>query len=260
VTPILSHARELARRGKSFEVHYAAHTPQTSRGFPQRRLEQKRRGEAGREHPFLILDRKVKNEYIIDMARPREFDVEKALDQAMRTFWEHGYQGTSMSDLMKASHVQKQSLYCAFGDKHSLFVKCLELYRNQVVSQVKAIVEKTASPFAAVEKVMRYAIEPAAAKKAPQGCLAANTALELGFKDPEAAMQVKRMLQGLERILEGVIKKGQINGEISTRFDSELIAKSLVNTLNGIRVLERTGASARQMRMIVDMALDAIKS
>jgi TetR/AcrR family transcriptional regulator, transcriptional repressor for nem operon len=162
------------------------------------------------------------------MARPREFDLEKALDQAMRTFWEHGYQGTSMSDLMKASHVQKQSLYCAFGDKHSLFVKCLELYRNQVVSQVKAIVEKTA--------------------------------LELGLKDPEAAMEVRRMLQGLERVLEGVIKKGQTNGEISTRFDSELIAKNLVNTLNGIRVLERTGASARQLRMIVDMALDAIKS
>src|SRR5260370_7411094 len=98
-----------------------------------------------------------------------------------------------MSDLMKASHVQKQSLYCAFGDKHSLFVKCLELYRNQVVSQVKAIVEETASPFAAVEKVMRYAIEPAAANKAPQRCLPPNTALELRFNNPEAAMQVKSM-------------------------------------------------------------------
>src|SRR5260370_20355204 len=164
----------------------------------------------------------------MDTARPREFDGEKPLDQAMRALWEHGYQGTSVSDLMKASNVQKQSLYNAFGDKHSLFVKCLELYRKQVVSQAQAIVDKAASPFAAVERVMRYAIEPAAAKKSPKGCLAANTALELGLKDPAATTEVKRMLRGIERILEGVIKKGQKNGEISTRLASEWIAQNLV--------------------------------
>ena len=72
-----------------------------------------------------------------------------------------------------------------------------------------------------------------------------------------AVTEENRAIFGVDRIL---ARDSQINGEISTRFDSELIAKNLVNTLNGIRVLERTGASARQMRMIVDMALDAIKS
>ena len=82
------------------------------------------------------------------MARPREFEVDKALIQAMRVFWQHGYQGTSVGDLMKAAGVQKQSLYCAFGDKHSLFVKSIELYKNQVLSQVKAIIDETNSPLA----------------------------------------------------------------------------------------------------------------
>src|SRR5258708_28024754 len=116
---------------------------------------------------FFVIDCTVYNCYCAAMARPREFDIDQALDQAMRVFWEHGYQGTSVGDLMKAAEVQKQSLYCAFGDKHSLFVKSLELYKNQVLAQVKTIVSKTDSPLAAVEKVMRYAIQPAATKNCP---------------------------------------------------------------------------------------------
>ena len=194
------------------------------------------------------------------MARPREFDVDNALDQAMRTFWQHGYQGTSVGVLMKAAAVQKQSLYCAFGDKHSLFLKSIELYTKQVLAQVKAIIHETDSPLAAIDRVMRFAIMPAKAKNCPEGCLAANTALELGLRDPEAAKEVKKMFQGFERILSETIKKGQGKGEITSRFESGLIAHNLLNTLNGIRVLEKTGPSAQQMNSIVDMALAAIKA
>jgi TetR/AcrR family transcriptional repressor of nem operon len=177
----------------------------------------------------------------------------------MRAFWQHGYQGTSVGELMKATGVQKQSLYGAFGDKHSLFVKSVQLYKNQVLSQVKAIIHETSSPLAAVDRVMRFAIMPAKAKNCPEGCLAANTALELGLTDPEAAREVKKMFRGLEEILGEAIKRGQEIGKITTRFESGVIAQSLLNTLNGIRVLEKTGASVKEMNVIVDMALAAIK-
>ena len=110
---------------------------------------------------------------------------------------------------MKAAGVQKQSLYCAFGDKHSLFVKSVELYKNQVLSQVKAIIDETNSPLAALDRVMRFAIMPTKARNCPEGCLAANTALELGLTDPEAAGEVKKMFRGLEEIFGKAIKKGQ---------------------------------------------------
>jgi TetR/AcrR family transcriptional regulator, transcriptional repressor for nem operon len=160
---------------------------------------------------------------------------------------------------MKAAGVQKQSLYCAFGDKHSLFVKSVELYKNQVLSQVKAIIDETNSPLAALDRVMRFAIVPTKARNCPEGCLAANTALELGLTDPEAAGEVKKMFRGLEEIFGKAIKKGQKSGEITTRFESGVIAQSLVNTLNGIRVLEKTGVSVKEMNVIVDMAMASIK-
>ena len=67
------------------------------------------------------------------------------------------------------------------------------------------------------------------------------------------------MFRGLEEILGKAIKKGQENGEITTRFESGVIAQSLVNTLNGIRVLEKTGVSVKEMNVIVDMAMASIK-
>jgi TetR/AcrR family transcriptional regulator, transcriptional repressor for nem operon len=203
----------------------------------------------------------VKNCYGVPvMARPREFDAEMALSQTMRVFWEQGYRASTFADLVKAADVQKQSLYCAFGDKRSLFLKSLELYRNQVLSQIRDQLSEADSPLEGIAGVMRYASQPPGPKARPSGCLMANTALELGVNDPDVAAEVKRLFRGMERLLTGAVKKGQERGEITTRFDSAAIGQSLANTINGFRILENTGASRQQLRTVADMALAVIKT
>src|SRR5215471_3117953 len=113
------------------------------------------------------------------MARPREFDADKALSQTMRVFWEQGYRASTFADLMKAADVQKQSLYGAFGNKRSLFLKSLEFYRNQVLSELQTLLREADSPFAGIARVMQYASQPAGARNSPPDCLMANTALKL---------------------------------------------------------------------------------
>ena len=64
------------------------------------------------------------------MGRPRAFDMDQALDQALHVFWEKGYAGTSITDLTEAMGINPPSLYAAFGNKEKLFKKALDRYED----------------------------------------------------------------------------------------------------------------------------------
>ena len=193
------------------------------------------------------------------MPRPREFATDEALDRAMRVFWEHGYHATSVQDLMKAAGVQKQSLYCAFGDKRSLFLKCLNLYTKQTLLETQKMLHDANSPFDGIARVMRFVSQPSDSMNRPPGCLMANTALELGLGDPGVADEIRRMFRAVEKMLAAAVRKAQAQGEISKKLDCVAVGQSLVNTISGIRILEKTGASKQQVRTVVDTALAAIQ-
>lgn len=193
------------------------------------------------------------------MARPREFDTDKALRSAMRVFWEQGYHATSIQDLMKATGVQKQSLYGAFGDKRSLFLKCLSLYTKQTLSEVHKMLKEGDSALEGIERVLRFASQSTDSKECPPGCLMANTALELGLDDPGVAEEVRIMFREFEKMLGAAVRKAQAQGEVGKNLDSAAIGQNLANTINGIRILEKTGASKQQVQAVVETALVVIR-
>ena len=177
----------------------------------------------------------------------------------MRVFWERGYHATSVQDLMKAAGIQKQSLYCAFGDKRSLFLKCLNLYTKQTLLEIQRMLNETDSALGGIERVMRFATQAPNSKNCPPGCLMANTALELGLDDPGVAEKIRRMFRAIEKMLAAAVRRAQAQGEISKNLDCVAIGQGLANTISGIRILEKTGASKRQVRTVVETALAAIQ-
>jgi AcrR family transcriptional regulator len=177
----------------------------------------------------------------------------------MRVFWEHGYHATSVQDLMKAAGVQKQSLYCAFGDKRSLFLKCLNVYTKQTLFEIQRMLNEADSALEGIERVMRFASQAPESKNCPPGCLMANTALELGLNDPSVAEEIRRMFRSIEKMLAAAVRKAQVQGEISKNLNCGAIGQGLANTISGIRVLEKTGASKQQVRTVVETALAAIQ-
>ena len=62
------------------------------------------------------------------LARPREFDEGAVLEAAMQRFWQTGYSATSTRDLGAVMGLAPASLYNAFGDKRTLFARCLDHY------------------------------------------------------------------------------------------------------------------------------------
>jgi len=177
----------------------------------------------------------------------------------MRVFWARGYQAATFPDLTKAAKVQKQSLYGVFGDKRSLFLKALALYRKQTLSKAEKVLGDAESPLEGIARLVRYAARPSGTKDIPSGCLMANTALELGTSDPDVANELKKTFRAMEELLTAAVQQGQEQGEITTRFESAAIGQSLANTINGLRILQNTGATSQRINTVVEVALAAIK-
>src|ERR1051325_5677143 len=111
--------------------------------------------------------------------RPRNFDTEKALDQALNVFWRKGYEGTSLPDLTKAMGINRPSLYAAFGNKQSLFKKVLHRYTTGPASYIHAALAEPTARLVA-EKLLEGAVENLTNPSHPRGCLAVQAALACG--------------------------------------------------------------------------------
>src|ERR1700704_862236 len=96
------------------------------------------------------------------MARPKEFDQEKALRKAIRLFCQQGFAATSTDELMRVMEVGRQSMYDTFGDKRTLFLKALEMYVTESVHSINMELERPGSALAAVQN----ALVPSAQRKA----------------------------------------------------------------------------------------------
>jgi AcrR family transcriptional regulator len=90
--------------------------------------------------------------------RPREFDVDKALDRALKVFWRRGYEGASLPELTKAMRISRPSLYAAFGNKEALFRKAIDRYLDGPGANVRdALNQSTAR--AVFERALDATIE-----------------------------------------------------------------------------------------------------
>src|SRR4051812_14500837 len=111
--------------------------------------------------------------------RPREFNIERALDAALMLFWRHGYEGTSLAALTDAMGINVPSLYAAFGNKETLFKRALDRYVQRPASYLPtALKQPTARRV--VEKLFSGAISMAMNPRHPDGCLLVHGALATG--------------------------------------------------------------------------------
>ena len=192
------------------------------------------------------------------MARPREFDPREALAKVTRVFWQQGYQATSYADLMKATRLSKQSLYCAFGDKRALFLKALQHYRELTATAFTSLEQGSKSPLALLREVLYFAAFRHEMTGCPSGCLVANTTLELGNRDADILRELKITNDLLLQHLSAILREGQRELQITSAIPHREIARFLVNTINGVRILEKMAAPRREIQSVIDTAIRSI--
>src|SRR5437899_2320898 len=100
----------------------------------------------------------VHKELAMPVGRPRAFDIDKALDRALKVFWRKGYEGASLPDLTRAMGINRPSLYAAFGNKEALFRKAIDRYVEGPASHVREAIHEPKAR-AVVERLLRGSID-----------------------------------------------------------------------------------------------------
>lgn len=192
------------------------------------------------------------------LARPREFDREDVVEKALGVFWRHGYQATSVRELVDATGLNRGSLYDTFGDKHGLFLEAVQHYRSNVTAQRLARLEQPGPAKLRIAAFFKEVIEFSVGEGRLLGCLITNSAIELAPHDRDTRLAVAAGMGTMEaafrRILTGARKRGEISADKSVAD----LARFLAATVNGLRVMAKVSPDRSALNSVVRIALRAL--
>jgi len=192
------------------------------------------------------------------IGRPTEFDRQAALERSMELFWRNGYEATSLTELIQEMGIGRQSLYNAFGDKHTLFVEAVEHYIKGNGQHILNALQAQGSPVGNIRKVLEQVVDFVVSGEC-RGCLVTNSIVELAPHDEEVRKLVQSMVKRVEKALQATLERAVEAGEISTQTDTRAMARFFNSTVHGLVVLGKSSASRSVLKDVVKVALTTLR-
>ncbi len=194
---------------------------------------------------------------VMAIGRPTEFDRQEALERAMGLFWRNGYEATGLSDLTNEMGIGRQSLYNAFGDKHTLVIEAMKHYACQ---NSQPLINGLRAPGSGVNNI-RQVLEGAVSHLTSGdccGCLLTNAIVELAPHDDEVADIVRGALNRVEGAFKDAVDSAVEAGEAPADTDPRAMARFLNNTLHGMVVMGKASASKTALRDVGKIAISKL--
>jgi AcrR family transcriptional regulator len=184
--------------------------------------------------------------------RPRSFDENDAVAGATRIFWEKGFDGSTIDDLVAGMGVGRPSLYAIFGDKMTLFRRCLHAYGDRHGTLGARALLEPAHVADAIRGFLRYSVESASAKDSPWGCLMVCVAPLVD--DPEVREFLRSVSAEAVAMVERRFQRGVEAGELPRGFAASTRARQVIDLARGLTVHARMGAPRKELLADADNA------
>jgi len=191
------------------------------------------------------------------MPRTKEYSKEVVLEAATHVFWKRGFKSTSVNDLVRATGLNKHSMYGEFENKEGLFLACIDHYVNISTKDLINILTKSPLGIGNIKAFFKNRIEYATSVEF-DGCLLINTAIEGEVLDDKINTVVNNELLGQKTILHSCLTAAQINGEIPIEKDCEKLADYLMCFLEGLMVVGKTNPTKQSLNNIVNTVMESI--
>ncbi len=170
------------------------------------------------------------------VGRPREFEEDDVLSKIMPLFWEKGYEGTGLGDIMTATGLQKGSLYKAFGSKHEMYVRALAHYEHLVVDAAVEALKSGGDPVERIRAFLNAPIEAAWSRDDQRGCFLCNASADHAALDLETQALVTRGYAKLETALKAAVSEARDGWSAEAVAQ---VAQLFLSVYSGLRVMAR---------------------
>lgn len=194
------------------------------------------------------------------MGRPREFEIDVALDRAMQVFWAKGFEATSLDDLCEATGLGRSSLYAAFDDKQTLYYRALERYEEAAVRRIGAAIASANSIKEGIRDFVQRIVEDILAGPGRRGCFIGNCAAELTRGDRAGAARVRRSLERLGTAFRDVLSKAQATGDIPPAEDIDALARFITAGIQGLRLVGKANPDRAVLEDIAAVMLRCLNA
>ncbi|MGE0860285.1 MAG: TetR/AcrR family transcriptional regulator [Gammaproteobacteria bacterium] len=191
--------------------------------------------------------------------RPQQYQSENVFQAVMQTFWEHGYDGTSLRDLLDATGLSKSSFYEIFAHKQDALERSLARYCDLVVAELSCGLAAAPSASAFIEGVLAGAAGEGRDNANPRGCMLVNVATEFSARDAQIRARVAVSVERVTRVLVTAIRRGQREGDIGADHDANALGRYVLASLCGLRTLVKAGASQRALRDVIRVVMSTLR-
>ncbi len=189
--------------------------------------------------------------------RPVGFDRCLALRQAMRLFWDRGYEGTSFDELVGAMGISASSFYNTFGSKERLYQEAVDAYAAKSATWFVGELEAAGDARSALHNVLSAAARQFTQGDEPTGCMISISCTTL----PPALEGLREYMAGQRRSSEAAmaarIRRGVQEGDVPPDTDVDALAAYCSTLSRGLAIQARDGASRERLQQIVDLGMRA---
>lgn len=190
-----------------------------------------------------------------ERGRPRSFDREAALHEAMIVFWKRGYQGSSMADLTAVMGINATSLYAAYGSKERLFREAVQLYGHRYGAITDRALAEQPTTRAAIEAMLRENAVAYTDQGTPRGCMVMLSAPVRTQENAGAHDFLVEIRRTVLRNIENRLRQGVTDGELPESTNTTAVADYYFTVLQGLSFRARDGGSCAELQAVIDYAM-----
>jgi AcrR family transcriptional regulator len=192
------------------------------------------------------------------IGRPRAFDRDTALDQAMEVFWRHGYEGTTIAQLTDAMGINPPSLYAAFGSKEALLKAALDRYTLRREAWMEEVLSAPTAREVTSRMLMGVA-ERQTDPSNPPGCLLVQGGLACGSGSANVPFELAARRAQTEEQLRHRFERAKDEGDLAAGADPAALARYVSAVITGMSVMASSGADREALAQVAAVAIRSVE-